>query len=34
MAFHHEKVTRNFEEAKRCFIAGGVKLQDHLAAFE
>lgn len=34
MAFHHEKVTRNYVEANNCFVAGGVQLKDHLAAFE
>jgi hypothetical protein len=33
MACHHERVTRNFEEANNCFVAGGVQLKDHLAAF-
>ena len=33
MACHHERVTRNYEEANNCFVAGGVQLKDHLAAF-
>jgi len=34
MAFHHERVTRDFKSANKCFIAGGIQLKEHLHAFE
>jgi len=33
MAIHHERVTRNYDEASRCFLAGGIQLKECFAAF-